>query len=368
MRATQEVPVKSFLEGEGIRRLLIRGTNWVGDSVMTIPALREVRRLLPRAHITLLVLPWVSDIYQGSPWVDAVWLYDRKDRHAGMAGRLHLVRRLAQGGFDAALLLQNAFEAALLTWLAGIPLRAGYRRDGRGWLLTHAISADPRLKTRHQTYYYLDLVERLAGRERALDHPSRLHEKTALELPLEPEARARARQQLKKEGIRFQGKVVGVHPGAAFGSAKRWMGDRYAQVLDRLIQTQGAEAILFGSPQERPIAEAICGHMATRPLVLSGRTRLSELIAMIACCDLFISNDSGPMHLAAALGVPVLALFGSTDEVATGPLSPASVVLNKNVECSPCLLRECPIDHRCMTRITAEEVFQEAVRMLRAGG
>lgn len=358
----------TFLEGSRIQRLLIRGTNWVGDSVMAIPALREVRRLLPRAHITLLVLPWVSDIYQGSPWVDAVRLYDREGRHAGASGRLRLVRELARGGFDAVLLLQNAFEAALLARLARIPLRAGYRRDGRGWLLTHAVSIDPRLKTRHQTCYYLDLVERLAGRERTLDDPSPAPEKTTPELPLRPEARARARQRLEQEGVRFRGKVVGVHPGAAFGSAKRWMGDRYAQVLDRLIGTQGVEAILFGSRQERPIAESIRGHMAERPLVLSGRTRLSELMAMIACCDLFISNDSGPMHLAAALGVPTLALFGSTDQVATGPLGPAVAVLNKNVECSPCLLRECPIDHRCMTRITVEEVFQEAVRMLRAGG
>lgn len=358
----------TFLEGDRIRRLLIRGTNWVGDSVMAIPALREVRRFLPRTHITLLVLPWVSDIYLGSPWVDDVWLYDRKGRHAGAAGRIRLIRSLAQGGFDAALLLQNAFEAALLARLAGIPLRAGYRRDGRGWLLTHALSVDPRLKARHQTCYYLDLVERLAGRERALDAPSSAHQKTIPELPLEPEARAQARRQLEKEGVRFQGKVVGVHPGAAFGSAKRWVGDRYAQVLDRLTRAQGAEVILFGSRQERPIAEAICGQMATHPLVLSGRTSLSDLIAMIACCDLFITNDSGPMHLAASLGIPTLALFGSTDQVATGPRGPAAVVLNKNVECSPCLLRECPIDHRCMTRITVEEVFQEAVRMLRAGG
>ena len=360
--------MKTFLEGGRIRRLLIRGTNWVGDSVMAIPALREVRRLLPRAHITLLVLPWVSDIYQGSPWVNAVWLYDREGRHAGTAGRFRLVRKLARGGFDAALLLQNAFEAALLTRLAGIPLRAGYRRDARGWLLTHAVSIDPRLKARHQTYYYLDLVERLAGRERALDDPSPAHEKTAPDLPLRPEDHALARQRLEQEGVRFQGKVIGVHPGAAFGSAKRWMEDRFAQVLDRLIRTHGAEAILFGSRQERPVSEAICGHMAARPLVLSGRTTLSELIAMIACCDLFITNDSGPMHLAAALGIPTLALFGSTDQVATGPLGPTAVVLNKNVECSPCLLRECPIDHRCMTRITVEEVFQEAVRILRAGG
>ncbi len=360
--------MNTVLEAKNIQRLLIRGTNWVGDSVMAIPALREVRRLFPRTHLTLLVVPWVSDIYQGGPFVDEVWLYDRKGRHAGVTGRLRLVRMLSRGRFDAALLLQNAFEAAVLARLAGIPVRAGYNRDGREWLLTHGLSVDPRLKGRHQIYYYLDLVERLLGQERTLEHPAGLLERVDLELPLGQEARSQARQQLKKEGIRFRDKVVGVNPGASFGSAKRWISDRYAQVLDRLIRNEGAEVIIFGSRQEQFIAEAICRNMAIRPLVLSGRTRLSELIAMIACCDLFITNDSGPMHLAAALGIPTLALFGSTDEVATGPLSPSAVVLNKKVECSPCLLRECPIDHRCMTQITAEEVFQQAVRMLRVGG
>ena len=359
--------MKSLLEAENIQRLLIRGTNWVGDSVMVLPALREVRRLFPRSHITLLVQPWVSDIYRGNSFIDTVWLYDRKGRHAGMTGRLQLIRMLSQGRFDAALLLQNAFEAALLARLAGIPLRAGYSRDGRGWLLTHSIPVDPRLKGRHQIYYYLDLVERLLGQERTLDCPDRPNERVDLELPLEKEKRSLARRQLQEAGIRFRGKVVGVNPGAAFGAAKRWVSDRYAQVLDRLIRKEGVEGVIFGSLQERPIAEAICKHMTSQPVVLSGKTSLSELIAMIACCDLFITNDSGPMHLAAALRVPTLALFGSTDEVATGPLGPSAVVLNKKVECSPCLLRECPIDHRCMTQITAEEVFQQAVRMLRVG-
>ena len=137
-------------------------------------------------------------------------------------------------------------------------------------------------------------------------------------------------------------------------------------MLDRLIEERRASVVIFGSPNEVAIAEAIHSGMRKRPIVLSGRTELSELIAMIACCDLFLTNDSGPMHLAAALRVPTLAIFGSTDEIATGPMSPAAVVLNKRVECSPCLLRECPIDHRCMTSITAEEVAQQAFQMIDA--
>jgi heptosyltransferase-2 len=164
--------------------------------------------------------------------------------------------------------------------------------------------------------------------------------------------------------VDFSRTVVGVNPGAFYGSAKRWLSERYAEVLDRLIEEREASVVIFGSPNEVAIAEAIRSGMRRRPVILSGRTELSELIAMIACCDLFLTNDSGPMHLAAALRVPTLAIFGSTDEIATGPMSPTAVVLNKRVECSPCLLRECPIDHRCMKRITVEEVAQQAFRMI----
>ena len=185
-------------------------------------------------------------------------------------------------------------------------------------------------------------------------------------LAVSPERKQAARIRLQSQGVDFNRTVVGVNPGAFYGSAKRWLSERYATVLDRLIDERQASVVIFGSPNEVAIAEAIQSGMRSRPVILSGRTELSELIAMIACCDLFLTNDSGPMHLAAALRVPTLAIFGSTDEIATGPMSPAAVVLNKRVECSPCLLRECPIDHRCMTRITAEEVVQQAFRMIDA--
>ena len=134
--------------------------------------------------------------------------------------------------------------------------------------------------------------------------------------------------------------------------------------MDRLIEQQGANVVVFGAPKEVGIAESIRSLMRQPATILTGKTQLGELIAMIACCDLFITNDSGPMHLAAALRVPTLAIFGPTDEISTGPLSPTAVVLNKKVECSPCLLRECPIDHRCMTRITVDEVYQQASQLL----
>ena len=364
--------MKAF-DPRNVRRLLIRGTNWVGDSILSLPALKRARVEFPQAKITLLVLPWVAGIYEDSTAVDDIWLYDRQGVHRGLSGKLRLIRELRERRFDAALLFQNAFEAAVLTRLAKIPVRAGYDRDGRGRLLSHKVPVAPHVSELHQTYYYLDLLEQLLGCARTSQglEPKPTSQFVARIMPditlvVSPERRQRARIRLQSQGVDFNRTVVGVNPGAFYGSAKRWLSERYAMVLDRLIDERQASVVIFGSPNEVAIAEAIQSGMRSRPVILSGRTELSELIAMIACCDLFLTNDSGPMHLAAALRVPTLAIFGSTDEIATGPMSPASVVLNKRVECSPCLLRECPIDHRCMKRITVEEVVQQAFRMIDA--
>jgi heptosyltransferase-2 len=364
--------MKAFDPGN-VRRLLIRGTNWVGDSILSFPALKRARLEFPQAKITLLVLPWVAGIYEACTAIDDIWLYDRRDLHRGLSGKLRLIRELRERHFDAALLFQNAFEAALLARLAGIPVRAGYDRDGRGWLLSHKVAVDSHVSNLHQIYYYLDLLEQLLGRPRTTkglkpQPPSQFAAEAMpdITVAVSLERKHAARARLHSQGVDFNRTVVGVNPGAFYGSAKRWFSERYATVLDRLISERQASVVIFGSPNEVAIAKAIQSGMRNQPVILSGRTELNELIAMIACCDLFLTNDSGPMHLAAALRVPMLAIFGSTDEIATGPMSPAAVVLNKRVECSPCLLRECPIDHRCMARISAEEVTQQVFRMIDA--
>jgi lipopolysaccharide heptosyltransferase II len=364
--------MKAFDAGS-VRRLLIRGTNWVGDSILSLPALKRARLEFPQAKITLLVLPWVAGIYEGYTAIDDIWLYDRQGLHRGLSGKLRLIRELRERRFDAALLFQNAFEAAVLTRLAEIPVRAGYDRDGRGWLLSQKVPVDPRVSKLHQTYYYLDLLEQLLGCARTAQklEPKPTSQFVAEAMPditlaVSQERKHAARARLHSQGVDFNRTVVGVNPGAFYGSAKRWLSERYATVLDRLISERQASVVIFGSPNEVAIAKAIQSGMRNQPVILSGRTELNELIAMIACCDLFLTNDSGPMHLAAALRVPTLAIFGSTDEITTGPMSPAAVVLNKRVECSPCLLRECPIDHRCMARISAEEVTQQVFRMIDA--
>jgi heptosyltransferase-2 len=365
--------MKAPLDPKRIQNLLIRGTNWVGDSILSLPALKRVRQIFPQAHITLLVLPWVSGIYDECTAVDEVVVYDRAATHRGLQGRIRLVRWLRQRRFDAAILFQNAFEAALLAALAGIPIRAGYDRDGRGWLLSHRVPVDQRVSQLHQTYYYLDLIDQLLQCERVALSTAALRASTDptpgmpdISLQVSHSRKLLAKAIMQARGVDFRTNVVGVNPGASYGSAKRWLSDRYASLLDKLIEHEAA-VVIFGAANEIAIAQSIQSTMRHPPVILSGRTRLSELIAMIACCNLFITNDSGPMHLAAALRVPTLAIFGPTDAIATGPMSPSAVVLNKSVECSPCLLRECPIDHRCMTQISVEEVYQHATRMLRDG-
>jgi heptosyltransferase-2 len=362
------------LDPSQIRNLLVRGTNWVGDSVLSLPALKSIRQSFPHARIVLLVLPWVSGVYEECVAIDEVFLYERDQTHRGTWGRLRLAEELRARKFDAAILFQNAFEAAVLARLAGISIRAGYDRDGRGWLLSHRVRVDPRVRQLHQTYYYLDLVDQLIGGDRSAlaaprSEPSKFPASAMpdISIAVSPHRKEKARVALQAQGLDFDRPLVGVNPGAFYGSAKRWFSERYATLLDRLMERQNVSVAIFGGANELHLADAIQTGMRNKLVVLSGRTQLAELIAMISCCDLIITNDSGPMHLAAAVRVPTLAIFGSTDELATGPMSPTAVVVNKRVECSPCLLRECPIDHRCMTRISVDEVYEVAVRMLREG-
>ena len=325
---------------------------------MSLAALRELRRRQPQARLTLLAREWVAPIFEGQGVADH--LITLPNRSLGVRGVFRVGRRLK--GFDTAVLFQNAFEAALLALTARIPNRIGYTTDGRRLLLTRGVP--PRFKDlgRHQTFYYLDLLFRTGiSPIDYLRDPS-----FRPDIRLSPsQAQLEAADSLLGEMGTDRGKpLVGLNPGAAFGSAKRWFPERYAEVADRLIEEMGAEVVLLGSPSEKTIAERVRGRMKQTPRFLVGRTSLATLIGALARCRLFLGNDSGPMHLSAALGVPLVAVFGSTDEVATGPFTSNAVVIHKHVECSPCLLRECPIDLRCFDRIHSEEVYRAARRQL----
>jgi heptosyltransferase-2 len=335
-----------------VRKILIRGPNWVGDAVLAIPAMKAVREHFPSAEITLLVRPWVAGLFTSAAFVDRVW---SEAKPSGLASWTRITKNIRARSFDLALLLPNSFEAALMVFLGGVRQRVGYATDGRRWMLTDSVT--PADESRHQVHYYLDLVKMLSA---GTDHPS-------IEIDATDEERSHARTLLTAEGIRSETPFLVLNPGAAYGTAKRWHEDRFANVADILAGEFGLQVALIGSERERPVAEQIRGLMKARAAVLNGKTSLETLIGILAESSLMITNDSGPMHIAAALGVPTIAVFGSTDEKVTSPFGPRTRVVKYPVECSPCLLRECPIDHRCMNGVTVEDVCGAARELLGLG-
>jgi len=327
------------------RKILIRSTNWVGDAIMTTPAVRTIRANFPEAMISILAYPWVADIFAASPHVDEVLFYHKKGWHQGMHGLWRLGRELRAQRFDLAILLQNAFEAAVLANLAGIPVRAGYRRDGRSLLLTHGVAIRPEVRTMHQVHYYQGLLADL-GLQRGPD---------GLFLQLLPETTRWAREFVASgKPLR----VVGLNPGAAYGPAKKWPAARYAELAGRLGREYGATLLVFGTAADQEAAALIKEQAPEQVVDVTGKTTLAEAMALIGCCDAFVTNDSGLMHVAAAQQVPLVAIFGSTDEVATGPFCDTAVIMKKELPCSPCFNTHCRLGHyQCMLGIEVDEVL-----------
>lgn len=342
-------------------RILVRVPNWVGDAVMTLPALRALRDALPEAAITLLARPWVRDVYPLDELRFSVIEYDSQTTHRGVAGRLAIARELRRAKFHAALLFQNAFDAALVAWLARIPIRAGYARDARRILLSHS-AAPPRKGElpAHESHYYLELLQRLGL---IANYPQVRSISLRASLPAAP-ARQRLASRLAELGP-GTGPIVGMSPGASFGTAKRWPAERFAELVSQLGARLGARSVLFGSAQEAALAAQIAASSPAATISLAGKTSLREFIDLVAGCDAYITNDTGTMHVAAALGVPTLAIFGPTNEHETAPLGPRVETIVGEAECRPCKLRHCPYGHhKCMTSITVEQVLAQLQPLL----
>jgi len=336
---------------ETIGKILIRSTNWIGDAIMTTPAVRTIRQNFPAADITLLALPWVADVFRASPHVNRIMPYERNSRHKGLKGKIILAAELRRQQFDAAILLQNAFEAAFLTLLAGIPVRAGYTTDARGLLLTHGVKRTAGIKGVHQVHYYLEMLRGL-GLAPGTDE---------LELTVPPEASRWARDYLRDAAGGGAKRIIGINPGAAYGPAKRWPAEKYAELARKLLRFPDAMVVVFGTAADREAAsriKAVPG--GDRNVIdLTGRTTLAQAMGLIGLCSVFVTNDSGLMHIAAALNTPTVAVFGSTNPVTTGPYASRASIVRTELECSPCLETHCPRKHfQCMENISVEEVFQ----------
>ena len=315
---------------------------------MTTPAMGALRSSFPAAEIVVVANPLVADLFRHHPYCDRVLVFDKKNAHRGLGGMLRFVAELRREHFDLAILLQNAVEAAVLAFLAGIPRRAGYRTDGRGLLLTHDVPVGAAERRLHHTDYYLAMLKAL-GIEGG---------DGCLRLACTGEEMAWAGTTLGA------GSFVAVNPGAAYGSAKRWIPERFAAVADRLAEEFGLQVVLTGGPGEAEIARDIAAAMKCAPLNLIGRTTVRQMMAVLSLCRLMVTNDSGPMHVAAAFGVPIVAVFGPTDHTTTSPLAETCRIVRREVDCAPCLLRQCPTDHRCMEAISVEDVLRAARALL----
>jgi heptosyltransferase II len=320
-------------------RLLVRAPNWVGDVVLSLAALRDLRRSFSEARLEVLARPWVADLYRALPEVDGL----------RVSGGLRADVKAIRGCYDAAVLLPNSFATALLIWAADIPERWGYATDGRGALLTRRPRVPPDVRGRSQVYYYRAM---LAGLGLDTSSPADV----SMRCP--PAFKARGAEILGAPGP-----WLGLNPGAFFGTAKRWNPERYAAVADLVGRRTGAQVAILGGIADRPLGQEIAAGLRVPARVLCGETTLTELLGVLSHLRALVTNDSGPMHLAAALGVPVVAVFGSTDWRETAPVSDKARLLRVDVECAPCLLRECPIDHRCMRRIPADRVAEAVLQV-----
>jgi heptosyltransferase-2 len=343
-----------------IERIVVRGANWVGDAVMTIPALRQVRRLFPQAHVTLATRPWAKGLFSGADFLDDLLVHEG----SGLRSVVQQVRQWRKRDFDLAVLFPNSLETALVASLARVPLRIGYATDGRQPLLTHPLPVPEWRATKHEVFYYLKIVAELEWLIK--------HEQTFLDtqpdgsLEVSSGRKSAARDFLRSRGVGVNAArpLVALCPGSINSRAKRWPTERYAALADRLIDELDAEVLLVGSAAEAEVSLEVSRQMRKQPVMLAGQTDLAELVGVLSQVDLLVTNDTGPAHIASALSRPTIVIFGPTNPLTTRPFSPFGEIVREPPDCAPCMLRDCPIDHRCMTAITPDDIFDRARGLL----
>ena len=338
-----------------INRILVRGVNWVGDTVLSYPTVQQLKTLFPKSHLAILIPSYLVDLWKTFPYVDEIIPFQKKGGIGSLWEDLNLSQSLKERNFDLAVILPRSFRSALHIYLARIPIRIGYRNEGRSLFLTHGIRRTKEILHVHRVYYYQKLLEPLGKIE---DPPSP-------QIFLREEDRKWANRVLKDLRIPEGKPLIALNPGATYGLAKCWYPDRFGEVGKRLSEKWQARVLLFGKEEERPIVHEIQKHMGTKGIDLSGKTGLLQLAALMERCHLLVTNDTGTMHVATAVKTPVVAIFGSTPPLTTGPWGDGHVVVKRDVPCSPCWKRICPTDHQCMDLITVDEVEEAVDKQLR---
>jgi heptosyltransferase-2 len=332
------------------KRILLRGVNWLGDAVMLTPAIRALREAQPGAHIAILCKKGVADLYLNNTCIDEIIPYE-SDR--GLRNILRLGRVIREKNFDLAIIFPRSFRSLLPVVLGKVPERVGYATAFRGILLTDKLPRSEEVLTTHRVNYYARLLRPL-GIEKIPDRT---------EMHIDDESGKWADEFLASQR-RWPGrKLVGMLCGATYGLAKQWLPERFAELARRLTESEIAEFLIVGGPGEIELARRV-DREARVPLVnAAGKTSIMQLAALIRRCSVFVSNDTGPMHVADAVGAPIVAIFGPTDIVTTRPYGAGHRIITVNPECGPCLRRACPTDHFCMEDITVNDV-EKVVREL----
>jgi heptosyltransferase-2 len=336
------------------RNIIVRMPNWIGDLVMATPILSDLRKAYPHAHITAMCRSPLCDLLKEDPEINELFCFSKGSGFSRREERRNIIEKLRKGKYDLGILLTHSFSSAWWFWLGKVKVRLGYESNGRKPLLTHSLPFPKNIQNQHLVVTYKTLLEPLGIP--ISDIPPRLY--------LSPKETKDARTLLRQQGIPDGALIVGINPGATYGSAKCWLPERFREVTERLLQQKDVYIVYFGDQGTASIVKEICSGLPARVINLAGLTSLRELTGLISQCDVILTNDSGPMHIADATGTPIVALFGSTSEVITGPYR-CGTIIHKHVECSPCYQRTCPIDFRCMKRIEADEVYEAISKILK---
>lgn len=342
------------MENLNPKNIIVKMPNWLGDAVMATPILEDLRTHFPQAKLTALCQSNVVPLLTGNPFLNELVGYKKPSGWIHRAEHHDVIRPLQMGEYDLGLLLTNSFSTAWWFWRGRVKERIGFATNLRSCLLTSALVLPKNLERQHLITTYKLLLQPLGI---PLSN-------TTPKLFLSAEDRAFASKFLSNCQISKEHVLIGINPGAAYGSAKCWPPEKFKEVALKLLENPRNHLLFFGDQSGAPLVQEICQNMPARVINLAGKTSLRELMALIGACSVFLTNDSGPMHIASALKIPLVAIFGSTNEVKTGPYHHEKVI-HKHVECSPCYRRTCPIDFRCMTRIGSEEVFQELQKIIK---
>jgi lipopolysaccharide heptosyltransferase II len=354
-------PISKQIQDQKIRvpdykRILIVRTDRIGDVLLSTPTVMALRQAYPQAYIAMMVSPYTRDIVEGNPFIDEVIVYDKDVRHKSWASSVNFARGLKKKKFDLAVILHPTNRVHMVTYFAGIPRRLGFNRKS-GWLLTDRIRHTKQFGDKHESLYCLELVEHLGIKP----------QDGAMFMPIKDDSERWAEELFLREGLKKTDKLLAVHPGASCPS-KVWPNQRFAQVADRLIDKYGFKVLVISGPKDIMLAREVIKNMNHPAVDLAGETSVSQLASVLKRCSLFISNDSGPVHLASAVGTPVVSIFGRSQQGLSpkrwSPLGGKSRILHKSAGCIECLAHNCVKEFSCLKAITADDVIKAAEELI----